>query len=95
MIEDKVTTEVQSAHAGLTAAWARVAKARESLRLARKMAQIELQKFNAGSSDLLSVNLREQQAFEAAETEIDALLEYFQSQAIYRAALAEDNDFRF
>lgn len=95
MIEDKVTTEVQSAHAGLTAAWARVAKARESLRLARKMAQIELQKFNAGSSDLLSVNLREQQAFEAAETEIDALLEYFQSKAIYRAALAEDNDFRF
>lgn len=95
MIEDKVTTEVQSAHAGLTAAWARVAKARESLRLARKMAQIELQKFNAGSSDLLSVNLREQQAAEAAETTIDALLEYFQSQAIYRAALAEDNDFRF
>lgn len=95
MIEDKVTTEVQSAHAGLTAAWARVAKARESLRLARKMAQIELQKFNAGSSDLLSVNLREQQAAEAAETEIDALLEYFQSKAIYRAALAEDNDFRF
>ena len=95
MVENKVTAEVQSAHVGLTAAWARVAKARESLRLARKMARIELQKFNAGSSDLLSVNLREQQAAEAAETEIDALLEYFQSKAIYRAALAEDNDFRF
>ncbi len=95
MIEDKIMTEVQSAHAGLSAAWERVAKSRESVRLARKMAQIELQKFEAGGSDLLSVNLREQQAAEAAETEIDALLEYFQSRAIYRAALAEDNDFRF
>ena len=34
MIEDKITTEIQSAHAGLSAAWQRVGKARESFRLA-------------------------------------------------------------
>ena len=52
-----------------------------------------MKKFNAGSSDLLSVNLREQQAAEAAEVEVDAFLDYFQSQVIYRAAMAEDHDF--
>ncbi len=95
MLEDKITTEIQSAHAALSAAWLRVGKARESVRLARYLAEVELKKFDAGSSDLLSVNLREQQAAEAAEAEVDALLDYFQSHAIYRAAMAEDNDFDF
>ena len=95
MIEDKITTEIQSAHAALSAAWQRVGKARESVRLARYMAEVELKKFEAGSSDLLLVNLREQQAAEAAEAEVDALLDYYQSRAIYRAAMAEDHDFGF
>ncbi len=93
MIEDKIATEIQSTHAALSAAWQRVGKARESVRLARYMAEVEQKKFNAGSSDLLSVNLREQQAAEAAETEVDALLDYYQARAIYRAALAQDQDF--
>ena len=95
MIEDKVITEIQTAHAAFHAAWLRVGKARESVRLARYMAEVEQKKFDAGSSDLLSVNLREQQSAEAAEAEVDALLDYFQSRAIYRAAMAEDNDFGF
>ena len=93
MLEDKIATEIQSTHAALSAAWQRIGKARESVRLARYMAEVEQKKFDAGSSDLLSVNLREQQAAEAAETEVDALLDYFQARAIYRAAMAQDNDF--
>ncbi len=93
MLEDKIATEIQSTHAALSAAWQRVGKARESVRLARYMAEVEQKKFDAGSSDLLSVNLREQQAAEAAETEVDALLDYFQARAIYRAAMAQDDDY--
>ena len=93
MLEDKIATEIQSTHAALSAAWQRVGKARESVRLARYMAEVEQKKFDAGSSDLLSVNLREQQAAEAAETEVDALLDYFQARAIYRAAMAQDHDY--
>lgn len=92
MLEDKIATEIQSTHAALSAAWLRVGKARESVRLARYMADVEQKKFDVGSSDLLLVNLREQQAAEAAETEVDALLDYFQARAIYRAAMAQDQD---
>lgn len=90
MLEDKIATEIQSTHAALSAAWQRVGKARESVRLAGYMAEVEQKKFDAGSSDLLLVNIREQQAAEAAETEVDALLDYFQARAIYRAAMAQD-----
>ena len=92
MVEDKIATEIQSTHAALSGALQRVGKARESVRLARYMAEVEQKKFDAGSSDLLLVNLREQQAAEAAETEVDALLDYFQARVIYRAAMAEDYD---
>jgi outer membrane protein TolC len=92
MTEDKIRTEVQATFAALTAARQRVVQAREAVRLAKYMAEVEQKKFDNGSSDLLAVNLREQQAAEAAETEVDALLDYFQAQAIYRAALAQDND---
>ena len=95
MLEDKIITEIQSAHAALSAGWKRVGKARESVRLAKYMAEVEKTKFEAGSSDLLLVNLREQQAAEAAESEVDALLDYFQARAIYRAAMAEDHDYQF
>ena len=92
ILEDKITIEIQSAYAALSGAWQRVGKAREAVRLARYMAEVEQKKFGAGGSDLLQVNLREQQAAEAAETEVDALLDYFQARAIYRAAMAEDSD---
>lgn len=92
MTEDKITTEVQSTFAALTAARERVVQAREAVRLASYMAEVEQKKFDIGSSDLLAVNLREQQSAEAAETEVDALLDYFQAQAVYRAILAQDND---
>lgn len=54
------------------------------------MADVERRAFEVGESNLLSVVLREQSAIEAAEAEVDALLEYFSARAAYDAALARD-----
>ena len=88
--EDKIRAEIQSAYAALSAAFERLAKARESKRLAEYMAGVERRKFDLGQSDLLSVVLREQYAIEAAESEVDALLEFFSAKADYDAAMARD-----
>jgi len=88
--QDKIIAEVQAAYAGLRAAYERVAKARESKRLAEYMAGIERTKFDLGETDLLSVFLREQAAIEAADEGVIALLEYFIAEADYVAALADD-----
>ena len=55
------------------------------------MADVERRKFELGQSDLLPVVLREQYAIEAAESEVDALLEYFLAKADYDAAMARDH----
>lgn len=88
--ENKIRAEIQSARAALRAAFDRLAKARESKRLAEYMADVERRKFNLGQSDLLSVFLREQLAIEAAQAEVEALLEYFIAKADYDAAMARD-----
>lgn len=88
--EDKIRAELQSAYAALTAALERLEKARESRRLADYMADVERRRFQLGESDLLAVVLREQSAIEAAEAEVDALLEYFAAHADYDAAMARD-----
>ncbi len=88
--EDKIRAEIQSAYAALIAALERLDKARESSRLAEYMAEVERRKFQLGESDLLAVVLREQSAIEAAEAEVDALLEYFAAHADYDAAMARD-----
>lgn len=87
---DKITTEVQSAFVAMAAAWERLGKARESLRLAEELAGIERRKFELGESDLLSVALREQFAIEAAASEVDAMLEFHTARSDYDAALARD-----
>ncbi|MFT5527724.1 MAG: outer membrane protein TolC, partial [Pirellulaceae bacterium] len=88
--EDKIRAEIQSAHAALIAAFERLAKARESKRLAEYMADVERRKFDLGQSNLLSVVLREQYAIEAAEAEVDALLEFYSAKSDYDAAMARD-----
>jgi outer membrane protein TolC len=92
LAQDQVVVDVQYAHTSLVAAYQRIEKARESVELANYMAEVERTKFEAGESDLLLVNLREQQAAEAAEIEINALLEYFGAQADLRAAVALDQN---
>jgi len=88
--QDKIVAEIQAVYAALIAAYQSLDQAREAKRLAIYMADVERRKFDLGQSDLLSVYLREGIAIEAAESEVDALLEYFVAQADYAAALARD-----
>ena len=90
MTADKIAADVQAVHAALLAAVQQVERARESAELANRLAEIERRKFELGESDLLSVNLREQQAAEAQSTEVDALSDYFLAAADNQAIMARD-----
>lgn len=90
LTEDMIVADVQTAYASLTTDYEQVQQARQAVKFAEELAQRERLNFELGSSDLLKVTLREQYAVESRQKEIDALLDYFISQANYRAALAED-----
>ncbi len=92
MTADKITADVQAVYAAMLAAAAQAERARESVELADRLAEIERRKFELGESDLLSVNLREQQAAEAQITEVDALYDFFTASADYQAVLARDEN---
>jgi len=89
-IEDKIVASVQSAYISRIAAYEQVLQAKEAVRLAEDLAIRERRNFEAGASDLLKVTLREQYAVESAYKEVEALLLYYQSQADYAAAMAQD-----
>ncbi len=82
-----ITTDVMDARSALTQAWLRIEQARENVRLANELADAERFQLSAGESDLLRVNLREQQAAVAAAELVEVLQAYFRSLATYRAAL--------
>jgi len=90
MTANKIAVDVQNVYAALMAAYQQIERAHESAELADRLAEIERRKFELGESDLLSVNLREQQAAEAEGTEVDAMYDYFVAGADYRATLARD-----
>ncbi|MEY3456958.1 MAG: hypothetical protein RL215_115, partial [Planctomycetota bacterium] len=87
---DKITVDVQMAHAALVSAREQVAETQAALDYAEELAERERQNLEAGASDLLKVTLREQYAVESAEKHIDALKLLFDSLADYRAAVAQD-----
>ncbi len=88
--QEKIVAEVQSASAALNAAYQQLEQAHQSLDLARQLEAAERRKFDLGDSNLLLVNLREQATADAAVTEVEARLNYFDAKADYRAALASD-----
>ncbi|MDX1947717.1 MAG: TolC family protein [Pirellulaceae bacterium] len=90
LVENKITIEVQDAISALTLARERYLRAQENTRLAWQLVTAERQRFDAQDSDLLRVAIQETAAIEAALAEIDALAEFFQAQAAFRAATAAD-----
>lgn len=90
LTEDKISVDVQMAYAALESAWEQVAETQDALDKAEDLAARERKNQEAGTSDLLKVALREQYAAESAEKHVDALKLYFESQADYRAAMAQD-----
>ncbi len=87
---DKIVADVQMARAALEAARQRVVRANESFELAQQMQQAEQELFDQGQSTLFNLNIREQQAAEAAAIRVDTLLEYQLARASYAAAMGYD-----
>jgi len=85
---DKIVTDIRAIRAAIDAAYEQIDRARESSELAAELEKAEQRAFELGNSDLLSVNLRELQAADAANSVIKALLAYYQALADYRAAIA-------
>ena len=88
LLSETVVAEVRDARSALEQSWLRISQARENVRLANELADIERFQLGVGGSDLLRVNLREQQAAVAAAGLVDALEVYFRALAVYRAAMA-------
>lgn len=84
---DVIVAEVRDARSSLMQSWLRIEQASENVRLANELADAERLQLAAGESDLLRVNLREEQAALAASALVDVLREYFRSLTAYRAVL--------
>lgn len=91
-LADQIETEVRNATIALTAAYNAIGQARRSVVLNEQMQELEAIALEGGASDLLRLNLREEQTFDAKVTEVEALLRYFEAQAELRAAIGFDAD---
>jgi len=87
---DRIRAEVRDAHSALVAAHLQIDQAALNVELARELQAGEDERFRRGASDLLALQIREQAAYDAEVTEVDAILEYFRSAADFRAATATD-----
>lgn len=85
---DRIEVEVRDAISAMTRAHEQIGKAQQSLELSRSMEQAERERLAEGISDLLRVNLREDQRAKAASSLIEAQAEYFLALASYRLAQA-------
>lgn len=86
-LRDAIVADVRDARSALTQSWFRIGQARENVELANELAEAERFQLSAGESDLLRVNLREQQAAAAAAGLVETLTEYFRALAQYRAVV--------
>ena len=87
---DQISAEVQDAVSNLDRTYQRLQLAREEQRIAKRVAELEMERFRKGQGNLLEVNLRELGAAGAEAKVIDTLADYFRAQAEYRAALGLD-----
>jgi outer membrane protein TolC len=86
---DRIAAEVQKARTALRAAYDQLGATRENVDLARRLRQAEERKLLLGTSNLINVNIRELQAFDAESSLIAAQADYFRALANYRAALGD------
>lgn len=86
LAKDRVRTEVQEAIINLKAASDRVRLTSDEYQLALKLEKGEYDRFRSGDSQLLLVNLREQQTADAALKQTDALVDHHLAIALYQAA---------
>ncbi|ANM31445.1 hypothetical protein ABI59_20505 [Acidobacteria bacterium Mor1] len=87
LLEDRIEAQVREAHNAWTQAFRRYEQASRSLDLARELEDAERIQVQEGNSDLLRLNIREQQSAQAAVFLVDAMTEYYEARNDYRAAL--------
>lgn len=86
-LSEAIVTDVQDTRSALVQSWLGIEQARRNVDLANELAEAERFQLTVGESDLLRVNLREQQAAVAAAGYVEVLRGYFDALADYRAAL--------
>lgn len=89
---DKVAAEVRAVHVSVQAALERSDLATDNVELALELQAAEQERFRLGDSDLLSLQIREQNAFDAQKKLVEALLDFHTAVADYRAAIAAGLD---
>lgn len=85
---DRIAADVRNALVAVRTAKERARLSQDELSVATTLEQAEYEKFRAGESTLLLVNVREQATAEAGLRRIDALADYHKSMANYQAAIA-------
>lgn len=85
---ERIAAEVADARSALTAAHEQVIQAARNVFLAGELEEAERERFRAGASDLLAVQIREQAAFDAQVLEVDSRMDYFRAAADLAAATA-------
>ncbi len=83
---ERVSADVRDAFSAVRRAKERIAIVHREVALAHELEAAERERFTAGDSQLLFVNLREQQTAEAQLREVDALLDYHRALADWHAA---------
>ncbi|HKK91800.1 MAG TPA: TolC family protein [Longimicrobiales bacterium] len=89
---ERVAADVRTAAADLEAALQQVERAELAGELAEALRAAEAERFAAGASDLLALQLREQAAFDAQEKVVDTRLKLHAALADWRAAIADGVD---
>lgn len=86
LLGDEVTAELRTADIALRAALEQLRLAERQAELAERVATAERRRFELGSTNVLTVNLREQAAADAATKSIDASVRAHVAHAEHRAA---------
>lgn len=87
--EERVAADVRSAVIGLGAAYEQVDAAKRTRELAETLMLAEERKLDLGESNLINVNIRELQAFDAATKLIATQAGYFKALANYHFSLGD------
>jgi cobalt-zinc-cadmium efflux system outer membrane protein len=87
-LKERIRADVQDALNGVEVARSRVEVTRQEVVASRDLAKGERERFTMGDSNLIFVNLREQNAADAEVREIDALQDYQKAFVAFEATLA-------
>jgi outer membrane protein TolC len=89
---DEIAAQVQDAVSELIQTYQRVDRAREELRLATRVRELETEAFRAGRTGLIELNLQEVAEAEARVKVAAILAAYLRAVAEYLAAIGADDD---